>query len=89
MVHESIPASGSAIPDYHRIEDVVERCYSWARDSYKTIGSMNDLIYASQAQLEIHDRSLDELSDRLNETPMSYLGYSNSMKQVESLLREP
>ena len=55
----------------------------------RILGSMNDLIYASQAHLEIHDRSLDELSDRLNETPMSYLGYSNPMKQVESLLREP
>ncbi|NBB90502.1 MAG: hypothetical protein GVY23_04760 [Spirochaetes bacterium] len=54
----------------------------------RILGSMNDLIYSAKVQLEMHERSLLDLSDRLNETPMSYLGYSNPMKQVVSLRRE-
>jgi hypothetical protein len=40
-------------------------------------GSMNDLVFQTKVDLIHFGYSLHEISSRLNETPMSYLGYGH------------
>jgi hypothetical protein len=49
------------------------------------IGSMNDLTLGAKAWLSEGELSPYDVSFRLNETPMSALGYSNPREAVKSL----
>jgi len=40
------------------------------------LGSMNQLVKDIQFEMEIHDLTIDEMTDRILETPMSKLKYS-------------
>ncbi len=51
----------------------------------RVLGSMNDLIFQSKFYLSEGRRSLFEVSSMLNETPMSYLKYSNPKDQFRKL----
>ena len=53
--------------------------------SRRVTDSMNDLVFQAKIHLEREEISPYDLSFRLNETPMSYLGYDNPRRAFHSL----
>ena len=49
------------------------------------IGSMNDLVFSAKVWLAEGDLAPHDVSFRLNETPMSPLGYANPREALKSL----
>jgi hypothetical protein len=51
----------------------------------KVLGSMNDLVFSAKYHIIEHGESSFSISHRLNEMPMSYLGYNNPREALLSL----